>query len=351
MTTAMARAHTTGRWQGRHLLGLQGLGGDDLRDLLARASAMRSRLGDAAGPEGGPLAGRRVACVFLEDSTRTRLSFQTAAQKLGGSCVDLVEQGSSTSKGEGLVETCQTVEAMGPAAIVVRASQSGAAALVAQHVRCPVINAGDGRHEHPTQGLLDTLTLAEAHGRLDGFDLSGLRVAIVGDIASSRVARSAIAALTTLGASVVCVGPPALAPASLATLGAKEGACTVSREFSSVLPEVDAVMMLRIQFERHQPERSSDKADAKSAGSAAIASVRDYRAGYALTAERAARMKPGAIVMHPGPMNPGLEIDLAAALCERSAIARQVELGVAVRMAVLDALCGDRSMPAGKEMA
>lgn len=306
------------------LLGLQAVSAERMRELLTRSVGMIPHLGDRAATLDA-LAGRRVANVFLEDSTRTRLSFATAAAKLGGGCVDLVEQGSSTSKGEGLVETCQTVESMGVAAIVVRARQAGAAHLVAQHVACPVINAGDGRHEHPTQGLLDLLALAEAQGRLDGFDLSGLRVAIVGDVNASRVARSAIAGLTALGARVTCVGPPALASDGLASLSQIPLGVQIERDLDAVLPAVDAVMMLRIQFERHGP-------------AGAIASLRDYRARYALTADRAAVMKQSAVVLHPGPMNPGVEIDLAVASSERSLIRRQVELGVAVRMAVLETL-------------
>jgi aspartate carbamoyltransferase catalytic subunit len=220
--------------------------------------------------------------------------------------------------------------------MIVRARQNGAAAMIAGAVACPVINAGDGRHEHPTQGLLDLLTIAEAHGRLGGFDLSGLMVAIVGDVASSRVARSAIAGLTALGARVVCVGPPALAPRSLEALG-----CAVSNDFDAVLPAADAVMMLRIQFERHG--EAAEKAPALPGApprSAAIASVREYRDGYGLTTDRAARLKPGAIVMHPGPINRGLEIDAAVADGPRSVILKQVAHGVAVRMAALGLCIG-----------
>jgi aspartate carbamoyltransferase catalytic subunit len=298
------------------------------RDLLPVANLPETRT--------GALTGKTVATMFFEDSTRTKTSFTLAARRLSGDVVDLSTQASSVNKGESLIDTARTVEAMGVSAMVVRARQNGAAAMIAGAVACPVINAGDGKHEHPTQGLLDLLTIAESHRRLDGFDLSGLTVAIVGDVASSRVACSAIAGLTTLGAKAVCVGPPALAPVSLETLG-----CKVSSDLDAVLPEADAVMMLRIQFERHG-EAGDKPPAAPGAGprSAAIASIREYRECYGLTVERAARLKPGTIVMHPGPMNRGLEIDSAVADGPRSVILKQVAHGVAVRMAALGLCLG-----------
>jgi aspartate carbamoyltransferase catalytic subunit len=304
----------------RSLLGLEGLPAEALRELLNAAHEMGQR------PPRATLAGRIVVNLFFEDSTRTRMSFSIAARRLGAEVVDLLGSGSSVSKGETLIDTARNVEAMGVAAIVVRARQSGAAAMIARHVSCPVINAGDGRHEHPTQGLLDIYTLAESHGRLGSFDLRGLRVAIVGDAAASRVARSAIAGMTTLGAEVVCVGPPALAPRSLSALGA-----TVSHELDAVLPRVDAVMMLRIQFERYGEGKGAEQQR-----SAPIHSIREYRELYALTPERTRMMKPGAIVMHPGPINRGIEMDGAVADGERSVVLRQVHNGVLVRMAVLE---------------
>jgi aspartate carbamoyltransferase catalytic subunit len=222
---------------------------------------------------------------------------------------------------------------MGVSAMVVRARQNGAASMIAGAVACPVINAGDGRHEHPTQGLLDAYTIAEAHGRLADFDLSGLTVAIVGDVASSRVARSAIAALTTLGAGVVCVGPPGMAPRTLEPLG-----CAVSNELDPVLPKAHAVMMLRIQFERHGEGES--KGPVLKPAASGIASIREYRELYGMTEERAARIRGGGIVMHPGPMNRGIEIDAAVADGPRSMVLRQVAHGVAVRMAALTLILG-----------
>jgi aspartate carbamoyltransferase catalytic subunit len=313
----------------RSLVGLAELDAGTIRGLLASATAMHRTL--AKGTTKPPLAGRIVANLFFEDSTRTRTSFSVAAKRLGAEVVDLMGFASSVNKGETLVDTALNVEAMGVDAIVVRAKQSGAAAMIAAATKCPVINGGDGKHEHPTQGLLDTYTLAEAHGRLDGFDLRGLRVLIVGDIASSRVARSAISGMSKLGAQVVCVGPPGLAPAGLTSLG-----CKVSHDLDEHLDRSDAVMMLRMQFERHDGEAGGPGGGGERK-SGVIASVREYRAGYALTEERAGLLKAGCVVMHPGPMNRGIEIDGAVADGPRSVILRQVTNGVAVRMAVLSA--------------
>lgn len=304
----------------RHLLGLQGIDVGTLRTLLA--------LGRDAPPSGDDLSGRTVANLFFEDSTRTRTSFSVAAQRLGADVVDLLGGVSSVSKGETLIDTARNVEAMGVAALVVRARQAGSAAMIARSVGVPVINAGDGKHEHPTQGLLDVLTLSEAFGRAGDFDLRGLRVGIVGDVASSRVARSALAAITALGGQVTLIGPPTLVPRSFEALGAR-----VSHALDDVLGAMDALMMLRIQFERHGA--GNPPPAGAPAKSAAIASVREYRAFYALTPERADRMKRGAIVMHPGPINRGIELDEPVADGPRSVILRQVAAGVRVRMGVL----------------
>ncbi len=312
----------------KSLVGLTDLDAGTIRGLLSATRGMHKVLSGQGKPSAGRwLDGKIVANLFFEDSTRTRTSFSVAAKRLGAQVVDLMGFASSVNKGETLVDTALNVEAMGVDAIVVRAKQSGAAGQIASAVKCPVINGGDGRHEHPTQGLLDTYTLAEAHGRLDGFDLSGLRVLIVGDVASSRVARSAIVGMSKLGAEVVCVGPPGLAPGGLSTLG-----CKVSHDLDGHLAKADAVMMLRMQFERHDGEAAGGGGERKSG---VIASVREYRAGYALTAERATKLKAGCVVMHPGPMNRGIEIDGEVADGDRSVILRQVSNGVAVRMAVL----------------
>lgn len=313
----------------RDLLGLQGMPADDIRMCLVGARAME----DAAHSE-GRLAGRMIANVFLEDSTRTRTSFGIAARRLGADVIDIIGAASSVNKGETLTDTARNIEAMGVDAIVVRAAQSGAAAMIAHAVECPVINAGDGRHEHPTQGLLDIYTIAQCHGRARTFDLGGLTVAIVGDIAASRVARSGIAGLTTMGARVVCIGPPNMAPASLAALGVD-----VERDIDRVLPRADAVIMLRIQFERTAEGRAVQGA-ALVARAPGISSVREYRERYALTLARTGAMKPNAIILHPGPINRGIELDESVADGPRGVILRQVHNGVLVRMAVLARACG-----------
>lgn len=296
------------------LIGLSDLSAARLRELLVSTQDMAGR-----GRErwwGGELDSTVTALVFLEDSTRTRLSFEIAAARLGGRTVVLSGKGSSVAKGESLADTVRTVEAMGVDAIVLRAGEDQGAQTAADALDCPLINAGAGAHEHPTQGLLDAYALAEAAGRLGSFDLGGLTLAVVGDIDHSRVARSDIAGMTALGARVVCVGPEAMCSDSISSLG-----CEVVRDFDSVIGEVDGVQMLRVQFERHADEQ--------------IGSLEAYRASYALTEARAARMKEGAVVMHPGPANRGLEIDDVVADGPRSIIRRQVACGVWVRMAVL----------------
>lgn len=315
----------------RDLLALRGMGTAELKELLSRSRAMiPAAMGRA--DQSHVLRGRAVGLLFFEDSTRTRLSFTMAAQRLGATTLDLASGGSSVSKGETLIDTALNVEAIGAAALVVRAKQSGAAHQIAQPAKVPVLNGGDGRHEHPTQALLDALTIAESLGRSAAFDLKGLSVAIVGDAVSSRVARSNIAALTALGAQVIVVGPPTLAPKSMASLG-----CRVEHNLDQVLPTVDAVMMLRVQFERHGSEESGSS---KGSG---IVSVRAYRDGYALTSARASMLKPHAVVLHPGPINRGLEMDQDVADGPRSAVLRQVTHGVAVRMA---SLCWCLGVPA-----
>ncbi len=299
----------------RHLLALQGLEAEEIRALLAATRRHANGPVSRQGGDGAPA--RSVGLLFFEASTRTRVSFTVAAQRLGLFVLDCSGPGTSAAKGETLIDTARTIESNGVDALVVRHAASGAAAIVSAHVKCPVINAGDGRHEHPTQGLIDAYTLLEAHGRLEGFDASGLRIAIVGDVAHSRVARSACAALRALGAEVIFVGPPSLCPPSMSALGAR-----VSHELDPLIPDIDGVMALRVQFER----------------AATLASAREYRALYQVDERRASLMKPGAIVMHPGPMNRGLEIASTVADGPRSVIRRQVEIGVAVRMGVFETL-------------
>jgi aspartate carbamoyltransferase catalytic subunit len=335
----------SGAWTGRDLLGFQGVPAAHVRELLAATQRYASI---ATRPETrtGELDGKTVATLFFEDSTRTKTSFTLAIRRLSGEAIDLVTFASSVNKGETLVDTAMNVEAMGVSAMVVRAKQSGAAKMIADAVRCPVLNAGDGRHEHPTQALLDASTIAEAHARAGTFDLSGLCVAIVGDLGSSRVARSNIAALTGLGASVECVGPAPLVPAEFAALGQDEqgrprdGACRVGHDLDAVLERADAVMMLRVQFERHGGDGKEGASALAARATTEIPSLREYRERYGLTRERAERLKPGAIVMHPGPMNRGLEIESEVADGPRSVILKQVSRGVAARMAALALVAG-----------
>ncbi len=223
--------------RGGHLLGLDGMDRSRLVSLLERARSFDDGSGRAArgGAHADLLAGKNICNLFFEDSTRTRVSFSLAATNLGAGVIDLTAPGSSIAKGETIIDTANVVEATGGDALVIRASAPGAAERVAHHVGVPVINAGDGAHEHPTQGLLDIYSLASALGRAGTFDLSGLTVAIVGDIVSSRVARSDIFGMSSLGARVVCVGPPALAPGPLASLG-----CEVTSDLEDVLGEANA---------------------------------------------------------------------------------------------------------------
>lgn len=304
-------------WRGPHLLDAGDLDAREIRSILGRAKIFE---GTPPSEVRDLLRGYRFANLFFEDSTRTRISFSTAAQRLGADTLDLTAPGSSVAKGESLIDTALTVEAGGADGLVIRSKAAGGPALAARHTGIPVINAGDGRHQHPTQGLLDAYALSTALDRRD-FDLGGLRLAIVGDIANSRVARSDLRVFTALGASVVFVGPRPFAPTALSCLG-----CEVVRSLDDVLPEIDALQMLRVQFERH--------------GGPAPISRRQYRHSYGLTPARASRMKPGAIVMHPGPANRGLEIDGPVAdnllpTGPRSIIRDQVRSGTLVRMAVL----------------
>jgi aspartate carbamoyltransferase catalytic subunit len=268
-----------------------------------------------------PLRGRTVVNLFYEDSTRTRTSFELAAKRLSADVINFSAKGSSVSKGESLKDTALTLEAMGADAVVIRHSLSGAPARLTNWVQGSVINAGDGTHEHPTQALLDAFTMRR---RLRGGtgDLAGLRVTIVGDVLHSRVARSNVALLTTLGASVTLVAPPTLLP-----IGVEAWPAQVSYNLDDVLPDSDVVMMLRVQRERMS--------------SGFFPSAREYSRRYGLDVARMRAMSESAIVMHPGPMNRGMEI--AAEVADdpkRSAIVEQVANGVSVRMAVLYLLLG-----------
>ncbi len=298
------------RW---NLLGLDGMPAEEIGSLLDEAEGELDAAEGRASSRAG--AGRIVANLFFEDSTRTRCGFTVAAHRIGASVVDLAGAGSSLSKGETLLDTALNIEAMGVDVLVIRSSAAGVPAQIARAVRCAVINAGDGRHEHPTQALLDLLTLRRRWG-----GLRGRTVAIVGDIANSRVARSNVFGLTALGADVVLVGPPALVPEVMTRIASGPGRVEIGLAFDEVLERVDAVMMLRIQLERHERGEVPQ----------------DYRQHYGLTVERARALRPDVLVMHPGPMNRGVEIDAEVADDPRhSVILEQVRNGVAVRMAVL----------------
>jgi aspartate carbamoyltransferase catalytic subunit len=262
------------------------------------------------------LRGRTVVNLFYEDSTRTRISFEAAAKRLSADVINFSAKGSSVSKGESLKDTALTLQAMGADAVVIRHSASGAPHRLANWVEGTVINAGDGTHEHPTQALLDAYTMRSRHGRVEG-----LKVAIVGDVLHSRVARSNVRLLHTLGAHVTLVAPPTLLP-----VGVTDWPADVSYDLDAILPGVDVVMMLRVQRERM--------------GDSFFPSEREYARRYGLDADRMRALPSHAIVMHPGPMNRGMEIAPEVADSTRSTIVEQVANGVSVRMAVLYLMLG-----------
>jgi aspartate carbamoyltransferase catalytic subunit len=268
------------------------------------------------------LRGRTVVNLFYEDSTRTRISFEAAAKRLSADVINFSAKGSSVSKGESLKDTALTLQAMGADAVVIRHSASGAPHRLSAWIDGSVINAGDGTHEHPTQALLDAYTMRSRLGRLEG-----LKVAIVGDVLHSRVARSNVLLLSTLGAKVTLVGPPTLIPVDIAA--ALDPEAKVSYDLDSVLPDMDVVMMLRVQTERMQDSY--------------FPSAREYSRRYGLDLARMRRLPGHAIVMHPGPMNRGMEITPEVADSSRSTIVEQVANGVSARMAVLYLLLGGKA--------
>jgi len=300
------------------LLSIADLGVAGIDEVL-RLTDSFVEVSERAIPKVPALRGKTVAWLFYEDSTRTRLSFETAARRLSADVMNFSVASSSVKKGESLRDTVQTIEAMGVDAIVVRHGSAGAPWQVARWAEAAVVNAGDGWHEHPTQALLDCYTIRQHVGSCDG-----LRIAIVGDVKHSRVARSDVLAFTAMGAEVTLVGPPTLLPPSL------EGwPVAVSHDLDSVLPKVDIVYLLRMQRERM--------------ASGLIPSLREYTARYGLTRRRVDRLDESALVMHPGPMNRGVEIAADVADLPRSVIVDQVRNGVAVRMAVLFLLLGSGS--------
>lgn len=302
----------------RHLLGIAGLQPHEISYLLDEAEQWVA-LNRTAHKYAGRLEGLTQINAFFENSTRTLLSFEIAGKRLGADVVNMHAAQSSVKKGETLIDTAITLNAMRPDVIVIRHGSSGAVALIADKVDCPVLNAGDGRHEHPTQALLDALTIRRRKGQIQG-----LKIAICGDVLHSRVARSNILALTSLAAVVRVVGPATLIPPAVEAMGV-----TAFTDMDAGIDGCDVVMMLRLQNERMD--------------GAFIPSAREYHALYGLTYERLKRAKPDALVMHPGPMNRGVEIaSNVADDLKSSVIAEQVEMGVAVRMACLDVLTRGR---------
>ncbi len=301
----------------RHLLGIEGLTREEVVQLLDLAGTFHA-ISERAIKKVPTLRGRTVINLFLEPSTRTRTSFEIAAKRLSADAVNISGQASSTVKGETLLDTARNLQAMKPDVIVLRHGSSGAAASVAAVVDAAVVNAGDGTHEHPTQALLDAVTIRAHKGRVEG-----LEVAIVGDIAHSRVARSNLHALTLLGANVRLCGPRTMLPVGIEQLvGERKGQVRVTHRLEEALEGADVVMMLRIQKER--------------AGAVGLfPNTREYSRVYGLSAQKLALARPDAIVMHPGPVNRGVELDPGLADGARSVILDQVTWGVAVRMAVL----------------
>jgi aspartate carbamoyltransferase catalytic subunit len=304
----------------RGLMGIAGLARHEILFLLDEAEQW-VELNRQPQKRDESLAGLTIINAFFENSTRTRLSFEIAGKRLGADVVNMNAAQSSVKKGETLIDTAVTLNAMRADAIVIRHASSGAVALIAGKVDCPVLNAGDGSHEHPTQALLDALALRRAfQERGDSGEIAGLTVTICGDILHSRVARSNMLCLTALGAEVRVCAPPALMPEGVEAMGVAP-----YHDFDSALSGADVVMMLRLQQERMQGQF--------------VPSPREYRHLYGLTMERLAKAMPDAFIMHPGPMNRGVEIDSNVAdLTGRSLITRQVEMGVAIRMACLDVL-------------
>lgn len=305
----------------KHLLSINDLSRDEALQILDTANEL-SKLSENSIKKFPTLRGRTVVNLFFEDSTRTRISFEAAAKRLSADVINFSAKGSSLSKGESLKDTALTLQAMGADAVVIRHSASGAAHQLArqQWMSGTVINAGDGTHEHPTQALLDAFTIRKNLANGTG-DLSGLRIAIVGDILHSRVARSNVLLLQKLGATVTLVAPPTLLP-----VGVEKWGAAINFDFDEVLSVVDVVMMLRVQRERMDD--------------LFFPTEREYSRNYGLNSDRIVQMKKSAIVMHPGPMNRGLEISADSADSQRSVIVEQVANGVSVRMAALYLLLG-----------
>lgn len=297
-------------WNRKHLLGLRELSAEEITYILDTAQGFE-QISTRSIKKAPPLRGKVVVNLFFEDSTRTRNSFTLAASRLSADVIDFTMKTSSVSKGETLLDTAKNLEAMGIDIVVIRHNAGGAPRFLSRNINACVVNAGDGYCEHPTQGLLDVYTIRKLKG-----SLKGLKVAIVGDIAHSRVARSNMWAMTKLGAEVTFVGPPTLIPAKVEQLPVK-----VSYSLDEVIEKADVINMLRIQFER--------------LGGNPFPSVREYSHYFGLTVERMKKAKPDVLVMHPGPINRGVEMESEVADGANSVILQQVTNGLAVRMAVL----------------
>ncbi len=298
------------KWRSKHLLGLRELSREQIEFILDTAQGFE-QISTRSIKKAPTLRGKVIVNMFFEDSTRTRTSFALAANRLSADVVDFTKKSSSVSKGETLLDTARNLEAMGIDIVVIRHGAGGAPKFLSRNINACVINAGDGFNEHPTQGLLDVYTIRKAKGSLEG-----LKIGIVGDIAHSRVARSGIWAMTKLGAEVTLIGPPTLMPSGVEDLPVK-----VCFKLDDVIEQLDVVNMLRIQFERM--------------GGTQIPSVMEYSHFFGLTTERMKRAKPDIVVMHPGPINRGLEMDSEVADGSNSVILQQVSNGLAIRMAVL----------------
>jgi aspartate carbamoyltransferase catalytic subunit len=309
-------------WNRQHLIGIEELSRDEIETVLATAAAFRRTL-DGPVKQVPALRGKTVVNLFLEPSTRTRLSFETAAKRLGADVVSFDAAASSTTKGETLRDTAQNIQALNVDMIVLRHAASGSPLYLSRLLKIPVVNAGDGAHEHPTQALLDAYTMRQHLG-----DLTGRKVCILGDVLFSRVARSNIWALTKLGAKVTVVGPSTLVPHWFVGMGVE-----VSHHLKSALADADVVMLLRIQHERQTTSH--------------FPSIGEYTSMFGLNKTRASWLNPKAIIMHPGPINRGVEIDSDLADSPRSVILEQVTNGIAVRMAALYLCAGGRPETAG----
>ena len=314
-TATARRASPTMRWMRKDLLGLRALSAEEIRFILQTAESFRE-VSLRPIKKVPALRGKTVVNLFFESSTRTRTSFELAAKRLSADIVNIAAPSSSLSKGETVLDTVKNLEALKVDIVVIRHAAAGVPHLVARNTAASVINAGDGAHEHPTQALLDLFTIQGKKGRIEG-----LNVSIIGDIAHSRVARSNIWGLTKLGARVTVCGPPTLLPPQIEQLGVR-----VTHRLEEAIRDADVLMLLRIQHERQE--------------ATLIPSLREYRLGYGIDRERLSRAKPGLLIMHPGPVNRGVELDSSVADGPFSVILDQVTNGLAVRMAALYLVSG-----------